>query len=264
MSDFLELMAERSRERADAARTSTPESELRAVSSVTPRPLALDGFDLIAEVKRTSPSAGTLEREGLDVVSQARQYADAGAAMISVLTEPSRFGGSAEDLRSIANTVDVPVMRKDFLVDPYQIDEARAWGASAVLLITRILDDGVLAAMLDASDEAGLTVLLEAFDAHDLERSAQAIVGREHVLLGLNCRDLATLREDVDRFGELVSSFPDNTIKIAESGIASAKDAAAVSRLGYDGILVGTALMRSEDPASLARGMINAGRAARA
>ncbi|MEO1280032.1 MAG: indole-3-glycerol-phosphate synthase TrpC, partial [Planctomycetota bacterium] len=161
-------------------------------------------------------------------------------------------------------TVDVPVMRKDFLVDPYQIGEARAWGASAVLLITRILDDGVLAAMLDASAEAGLTVLLEAFDAHDLERSAQAIAGREHVLLGLNCRDLVTLREDIDRFGELVSLFPDNTIKIAESGIASAEDAAAVSRLGYDGILVGTALMRSEDPASLAQGLIESGREARA
>ena len=264
MSGFLELMADRSRQRVEAARASMPIAELGAVAADASKPLHLIGFDLIAEVKRTSPSAGVLEREGLDVLSQARQYASAGAAMISVLTEPSRFRGSGEDLRAIAATVSVPVMRKDFLVDPYQVLEGRAWGASAVLLIARMLDDNALARMLDSAAEARLTVLLEAFDARDLDRSIQAIAGHDHVLVGLNCRDLATLREDTGRFDELVSSFPRDAIKIAESGIVSVEDAARVARLGYDGVLVGTALMRADDPERLARDMIDAGRSVRA
>ncbi len=264
MSDFLNLMASRSRQRVDIARSAIPISELRALETDSPKPLQFQSFDLIAEVKRTSPSAGVLEQNGLDIITQARHYADAGAALISVLTEPSRFGGSGKDLRSIAGELDVPVMRKDFLVDPYQIVEARCWGASAVLLIARILDDSQLCAMLDASAEMGLSVLLEAFDSSDLDRSSRAVEGRDKVMLGLNCRDLASLHEDTDRFEALITHFPGGSIKIAESGIASAEDAARVSRLGYDGVLVGTALMRSDDPHELARRMITAGRNARA
>lgn len=264
MSDFLQSMAETSAERVQAAKARIAARDLQNMATESPRPLTLDKFDLIAEVKRSSPSEGTLEQPGLDVVAQARGYADAGAAMISVLTEPTRFGGSADDLRNIALDVNVPVMRKDFLVDPYQVLEARAWGASAVLLIARMLDDDTLACMLDAAGNWELTVLLEAFDEEDLARGARAIEGRTGVLLGLNCRDLATLREDVHRFAALLDAFPSNALKIAESGIASAEDAARVARLGYDGVLVGTALMRSQDPAGLARELIDAGRRARA
>lgn len=263
MSDFLQLMAERSRARADTARAECALEEVRSMATGAPPSLALDRFDLIAEVKRTSPSAGVLAREGVDVVAQAREYARAGAAMISVLTEPSRFGGSETDLREIAAAVRVPVMRKDFLVDPYQVYEARAWGASAVLLIARMLDDDHLARMLDACADTGLAVLLEAFDAADLDRSARAIDGRRDVLLGLNCRDLATLHEDTSRFAELASAFPTGVPRIAESGIATTVDAAHVATLGYDGVLVGTALMRADDAGALARAMIDAGRAAR-
>ncbi len=184
--------------------------------------------------------------------------------MISVLTEPSRFGGSPGDIRAISASVNQPVMRKDFLVDPHQVYEARAWGASAVLLIARLLDDGLLGQLLDASEEIGLAVLLEAFDAEDLRRSVRAIQNRSNVLLGLNCRDLATLKENTSSFEELTSEFPEGAIRIAESGIVTADDAASVARLGYDGALVGTALMRSHDPVSLARSMIQAGRVARA
>lgn len=263
MSDFLHLMAAGSRARANAARSVRSLNDLRAMAVDAPPALRLDRFDLIAEVKRTSPSAGVLEREGLDVVAQARAYASAGAAMISVLTEPSRFGGDAQDLREIARAVGVPVMRKDFLVDPYQVHEARAWGASAVLLIARMLDDAHLARMLDACADTGLAVLLEAFDAADMDRSARAIDGRRDVLVGLNCRDLATLHEDTSRFAELAGAFPPGVPRIAESGIATAPDAANAAALGYDGVLVGTALMRAPEPAALARAMIIAGRAAR-
>jgi indole-3-glycerol phosphate synthase len=233
-----------------------------ALNSPEPKAMAFDRFDLIAEVKRTSPSQGVLATADSDIVALARSYADAGAAMISVLTEPSRFGGSLEDLRAIAAAVDVPAMRKDFLVDAYQVYEARAWGASAVLLIARMLDDGSLSRMLDACHSAGLTVLLEAFDAPDLNRSARMIEHRSNVLLGLNCRDLATLQEDTASFESLASAFPEGRVRIAESGIATADDPAKVARLGYDGALVGTALMRSSDPGALARAMIHAGRAA--
>lgn len=264
--DFLQQMAESSAERARAAisHEALPELRRRALATRPPLPVTLGGFGLIAEVKRSSPSQGVLAGESLDVLTQARTYAEAGASMISVLTEPSRFGGCEDDLRRIAGSVDSPVMRKDFLVDPYQLVEARAWGASAVLLIARILDDGLLRHMLDESDEMGLAVLLEAFDEEDLERASDAIEGRSNVLLGLNCRDLATLHEDVARFERLVESFPRGILKIAESGIATGHDAAAVARLGYDGVLVGTALMRSDDPGALARAMIDSGRSARA
>lgn len=265
-NNFLDDMARQSAERARAALAVEPLATLRARALATPKPkpLVLDRFDLVAEVKRSSPSQGSLAAADVDIVAQAEAYADAGAAMISVLTERARFGGSPEDLRAIADAVSVPVMRKDFLVEPYQIFEARAWGASAVLLIARILDEGVLARMLDACEEMELTILLEAFDAEDLERAARAIEGRSGVLLGLNCRDLATLQEDVSRFESLASAFPDGPVRIAESGIAKADDAAAVARLGYGGALVGTALMRSSDPSALARSMIEAGRAASA
>lgn len=265
-NNFLDDMARQSAERARAALAVESLATLRARALATPKPkpLVLDRFDLVAEVKRSSPSQGSLAAADVDIVAQAEAYADAGAAMISVLTEPTRFAGSLEDLRAIADAVRAPVMRKDFLVEPYQVFEARARGASAVLLIARILDDSLLGLMLDACLEAGLTILLEAFDAEDLERAARAIRNRSDVLLGLNCRDLATLEEDVSRFESLASAFPDGTARIAESGIATAVDAASAARLGYGGALVGTALMRSSEPGALARAMIEAGRAARA
>lgn len=261
---FLQEMADSSAARARAAieHESLAEIRRRALEAPRPKPVQLGEFALIAEVKRSSPSQGVLAADSLDALAQARRYAEAGASMISVLTEPSRFGGSEDDLRQIARSVDVPVMRKDFLVAPYQIVEARAWGASAVLLIARILDDEDLHRMLDECEEMGLGVLLEVFDGKDLERASSAIEGRGSILLGLNCRDLATLEEDVGRFGELASRFPTGVPRIAESGITTGQDAAAVARIGYDGVLVGTALMRSDDPGGLARAIIEAGRAA--
>jgi len=206
---------------------------------------------VIAEVKRSAPSVGRLAGAGLDIVAQARAYAAGGAGAISVLTEPSRFDGELADLEAVAAAVRVPVMRKDFLVDPIQIYEAAAHGASGVLLILRMLDDARLAEMLAVADELGLFVLLEAFDAGDLSR----VPPHTDHLVGLNCRNLASLQVDFARFEALASAFPAGSTKVAESGILTVEDARRVEALGYDAALVGSALMRSDDPTALVAAM---------
>lgn len=253
MSDFLGLMAVSSAARARAA---APASELRRrIADRAPPPrLSLGTFDLIAEVKRRAPSAGQLAGAGLDVVAQAQAYAAGGAAAISVLTEPSRFDGALEHLQAVAGAVPVPVMRKDFLVDPIQVLEAAAYGAGGVLLILRMLDDARLGEMQAAAREHGLFVLLEAFDAEELGRVP---VGASE-LVGLNCRDLATLQVDPARFAERVGAFPPGCTKVAESGLATPEDAGRVRGLGYEVALVGSALMRSGDPTALVAAMLEA------
>jgi indole-3-glycerol phosphate synthase len=184
-----------------------------------------------------------------------------------VLTEPSRFDGALEHLEDVAAAVpDTPVMRKDFLVEPVQVLEARKAGASGVLLITAMLSDDTLRAMLDAAFELGMFVLLEAFDENDLERSKvllgnpadhdRAAAGK--LLVGVNTRNLRTLEVDSARLERLAPLLP-NAPCVAESGLKTADDAAAVAVWGYRLALVGSALMRSEDPAGLVRDMRAAG-----
>jgi indole-3-glycerol phosphate synthase len=221
-----------------------------------------EGFDLIAEIKRRAPSAGPLV-EG-DVAAHARAYAGAGAAAVSVLTEPDEFLGSLEDVRTVARATGLPVLRKDFLVDPVQVYEARIAGASGVLLIARILDDTRLVEMLDAAWDASLFVLLEAFDAADLARATAVVATPREtsrfLLVGLNGRDLDTLGMDTARFERLAPAMPRGVPRVAESGLASASDARDVARLGFDMALVGTSLLRSADPGALVAEMIAAGR----
>jgi indole-3-glycerol phosphate synthase len=228
------------------------------------------GFDLITEVKRRSPSLGGLA--GSSVVKRARAYAEAGAAAISVLTEPDSFGGSLEDLRAISralseSTEAIPAMRKDFLTDPYQLLEARAAGAGGALLVLRILSDRELEEMLSVAKQSGLFLLLEAFDAEEIERAAAAAARAAdrgvEAMVGLNCRDLNSLEVEFTRLEELSVHFPADMRRVAESGIGSAEDAARVAASGYDLALVGTALMRQEDPGPLISSMLAAGRAAR-
>jgi indole-3-glycerol phosphate synthase len=236
-----------------ASKVSLSALEARIGRSVPPRPLRLaqGAFALLAEVKRSSPALGSLATDA-SLAARARAYVEGGAAAVSVLTEPARFRGSLEDLAEIAGSVDAPVLRKDFLVDPYQVVEARAHGASGVLLIARILSDAALRAMLDAASACGVFVLLEAFDAEDVRRSVRAVGGRATrgggVLLGVNARDLETLRIDDGRFAAMAPLLPGGIPRIAESGIASASDLARVAALGYDGALVGTAFMQAPDP----------------
>lgn len=280
MRDFLATMAASSEQRAREARSRVPVQELRRRIADRPAPPALslhpDGFDLIAEVKRRSPSKGALA--GDDVVQRARAYATAGAAAVSVLTEPEEFGGSLEDLERISASLvaddavksspgAVPTLRKDFLTDPYQVFEARALGAGGVLVILRIVDEARLEELLSAAAETGLFLLLEAFDAGDLDRSGSAIERAcelgVRALVGLNSRDLESLAVDPGRLQRLADSFPPGVPRVAESGLLDPADAACVSASGYDLGLVGTALMRSRDPSATVAAMITAGRAAK-
>ena len=270
MSDFLASMAAASHQRLIAARAVIPEAALReqAKAHKPPAPLVRSGFDLIAEIKWRSPSAGRLRSPGdgaLEAVStRARSYERAGAAALSVLTEPARFGGALEHLTAAARAVSIPALRKDFLVDPYQILEARAAGASGVLLITRMLDDLRLSEMLDAAAEWGMFVLLEAFDAVELDRAGQAASSTDaEVLVGLNARNLVTLAVDPDRLDRLADRFPPGFARVAESGLLHPDDAGRLASLGYDAALVGSALMTATSPETLVADMIRAGRHAR-
>src|SRR5512135_3305863 len=259
--------------RVAEARERVPEAALRAAVLATPAPppLHLDrhGFDVIAELKLRSPSLGDLSAATVDPVGRLEAYAEGGAAVCSILTEPTRFDGDLEHLRLAAETLQpfgVPAMRKDFLVDPYQVIEARAYGASGVLLIVRMVPREQLIAMLDCAAELGLFVLLEAFDADDLavaEAIAREREGRdEQVLMGLNCRDLETLEIDPRRFAELRGRLPFQWPAVAESGVLTPDDAARVVRLGYRMALVGTSLMRRTDPARAVQELVEAGRKA--
>jgi indole-3-glycerol phosphate synthase len=266
---FLAQMAAQSAARVREARAARTEESLLAAcrAAPAPPPLRLDRFDLIAEIKRHSPAEGALAADA-DVAARARDYATAGAAAVSVLTEPARFGGSLADLGAAARALHargVPVMRKDFLVDPWQVLEARAAGAGGVLLIVAMLSDEVLGQMIATAREQGLFTLLEAFDATDLERAAKMLgnaPGAPPLLVGVNTRDLRTLAVDPGRLAALAPQLPPGIPAVAESGLHDAADAAAAAALGYRLALVGTALMRAERPEQLAVAMIAAGRAA--
>jgi indole-3-glycerol phosphate synthase len=260
-------------QRVAEARARLPEAALRAAVRGTPPPpplrLERHGFDVIAELKLRSPSLGDLSAATLDPVRRLQAYAEGGAAVCSILTEPTRFDGDLEHLRLAAGTLrpyGVPAMRKDFLVDPYQVIEARAHGASGVLLIVRMVPREQLIAMLDCAAELGLFVLLEAFDADDLAIAGTIAHGRqdrdEQVLLGLNCRDLETLEIDPRRFASLRDRLPLDWPAVAESGVLTAADAARVAQLGYRLALVGTSLMRRPDPARAVQELVEAGRKA--
>jgi indole-3-glycerol phosphate synthase len=270
--DFLAEMAARSRERAADTRARTSEASLRSqIEAALPvRPLPAHGFLLIAEVKRISPAQGILtagEQSAADVASRAAMYAGACASAVSVLTEPSRFGGTLDDLAAASRSATIPVMRKDFLVDPIQILEARACCASGILLIVKMLSDHDLASMLATAAGMGMFTLVEAFDAEDLQRTGAILSTREHqpgtILIGLNTRDLRTLHVDPARLAQLVEKFPPGYPRIAESGLDTPDDIRRIVELGYDGALVGSALMRAADPPALCRAMAEAAQAAR-
>lgn len=274
MSDFLALMAQNSKRRAAEARQRETLSALRRRALAMPDCPQLElhsgRFDIIAEVKRHAPSVGALRPADADdpdlIGRQAEAYVRGGAAVISVLTEPETFHGALEDLTAAARAVPIPIMRKDFLVDPYQVIEARAAGAAGVLLILRMLDDPHLEQMLDAAGELGLFVILEAFDKNDLVRAHQVTSTLDddavRVLVGLNSRNLVTLEIDAERLARLAKAFPDGLPRVAESGLETPADVARVAALGYGLALVGTALMKASNPTKLTADMIEAGRIA--
>jgi len=266
MSDFLRQMAASSAERAAAIGRAFVDGDFDKPVA----PLRYGDFDVIAEIKERSPAEGDLASGNNDRVARAERYARGGALAISVLTEPTRFSGTLAHLAEVATALPgTPVMRKDFLVDTLQILEARRSGASGVLLIATMLDDSTLRAMLDCCYEHELFVLLESFDERDLRRCS-ALLERERdgeraergdLMFGVNTRNLRTLEVDSERLEKLSAQLPRGYC-VAESGLHSPEDAARVASLGYRVALVGTALMRSDDPESLVSAMRKAGASA--
>jgi indole-3-glycerol phosphate synthase len=205
--------------------------------------LAGEEMALIAEVKRASPSKGLL-KEDLNPRELAATYRRGGAAAISVLTEPDHFRGSMEDLGA-ASEAGLPVLRKDIIIDPFQVFEARAWGADALLLIVRVLGNE-MPALYRSARSLGLDVLVEVFDESDVERALDL----EPQLIGINHRDLATFEVDPDRTAKLAPLIPDGCTIVALSGLEARKEVEALRAAGADAVLVGESLVRAPDPAA--------------
>jgi len=244
--------------RDDLARreSQTSAAELRsALADVDPPRdpmprLRAPGSSVIAEVKRRSPSKGDLAAIP-DPAELAGRYAAGGAAAISVLTEERRFGGSLDDLRAVRAAVDVPLLRKDFIVEPYQVLEARVAGADLVLLIVAALDDDTLRRLHDQARELEMAVLVEVHDETETMRAVE--LGAE--LVGVNARNLKTLEIDQDVFGRLAPLVPDDRVKVAESGIFGPVDVKRYVAEGANAVLVGEALVKDGDPEGAVRAM---------
>jgi indole-3-glycerol phosphate synthase len=209
--------------------------------------LARPGLSLIAEFKRRSPSAGDIAATA-DLVGQVGAYERGGAAALSILTEEGSFGGSLDDLRAARDACELPILRKDFIVDPYQLYEAAVYGADAVLLIVRALDDGELRAIYDEARGLDLDCLVEVHDGDELERALRL----DAEVIGVNNRDLDTGAVDVGTTYELMPDVPAGKTVVAESGISAPSELEELDRVGVDAVLIGEALMRSEDPEALA------------
>lgn len=280
MSGFLDEMARSSAARAAQALAAEPfaalERRARAAARSPRLVLSAQGFDVIAELKLVSPAAGRLGAPDEDWLKRVKAYAQGGACAVSVLTEPSRFDGSLEHLRQAGAALapfKVPTMRKDFLVDPYQVLEARAAGAGGVLLIVRMLSRSQMLPLLDAAAEHGLFVLLEAFDADDLHAARELLAahmqtraggGGHDILVGINSRDLQTLQVVPERFEALAPRLPPDLPAVAESGVATPSDALRMMRLGFRLALIGTALMSHDDPRQLLREILTTTRTVKA
>jgi indole-3-glycerol phosphate synthase len=210
---------------------------------------------VIAEVKRASPSRGPLA-DIRDPAALAADYAAGGASAVSVLTEGRRFGGSLADLEAVGARVDVPVLRKDFVVDPYQVWEARAYGAEMVLLIVAALGRAQLAELVALAREVGLTPLVEVHDEAEVERAVESGA----TVIGVNARDLTTLVVERGTFARVAPHIPEGLVRIAESGVRGPGDVAAYAKAGADAVLVGEALVTRGDPRTAVAGLLAASR----
>jgi indole-3-glycerol phosphate synthase len=232
------------------------EAALRERADMRPFAEALTspGISVIAEHKRRSPSAGPL-REGLSVSDVARAYERGGATALSILTEPFHFGGALEDLREARGAAALPVLRKDFIVDPYQLYESAAAGADAILLIVAALDDHDLHRLYRDARALDLDVLVEVHDEEELERALEI----DADVLGINNRDLSDFTVDIDRTYELLSDVPAGKTVVSESGFTSREQLDDLERVGVDAVLVGEALMRAEDIEAACRALTGGG-----
>jgi indole-3-glycerol phosphate synthase len=249
--DLLEAIVAATRTRVAAAMAREPRSllERRALSHLpdaaafTNRLARSGSINVIAECKRRSPSRGVL-RAAYDPVTIAAGYERAGAAAISVLTEPGFFDGSLDHLVSVRQAVRIPLLRKDFIVDEYQLLEARAAGADAVLLIVATLDDGALVALSTAARDLGLAALVEVHSADECRRAIAAGAA----IIGVNNRNLRTLQVNLDASREIANLLPRSAIGISESGLKTPADLQAMKALGYGAFLMGERFMVEPDP----------------
>jgi indole-3-glycerol phosphate synthase len=236
-------------ERRRGALTLPPASGALPFAETLRRP----GLSLIAEHKRRSPSAGVIRADASleDVIGA---YERGGAAALSVLTEQANFGGSAADLRLARAATDLPILRKDFIVDPYQVDESLALGADAILLIVAALTDEELGELHALASKRGLSALVEVHDRAELERALACGAS----IVGVNNRDLRTLEVDTERTFELLPEIPGGVITVAESGFNAPAQFVALREAGVDAVLVGEALMRAEDIERATRRLLSA------
>jgi indole-3-glycerol phosphate synthase len=252
MSDILSEIVAHKRQEIAAAKVAVPEADLRAQLATALAPCDFAGalaargaVALIAEVKRASPSAGLI-RKDFDAVAIAQTYQQHGATCISVLTDAKFFQGSLDDLRRVRAAVEIPVLRKDFILDAYQLLEARAAGADAVLLIAECLDDCQLRGLHNQTIELGMAPLVELYDPENLPRVLEAGA----TLIGVNNRDLRSFKTDLEHVIRLRSRVPDDCLLVAESGICTAADVERLRAAGIDAMLVGESLMRADDIAA--------------
>ena len=251
---FLEYILSAKRAEIDAARALKPQSELERLAAKREEfrgfgeSLARPGVRVIAEIKRASPSLGDI-RPDLHAGDLALAYQTGGAAALSVLTEPAFFKGSAKDLKRAREFTELPVLRKDFILDPYQVYETAAMGADAMLIIVRILDDEALQSLLALAHGIGLETLVEIHD----ETDAQRIAPLAPPLVGINNRDLAHFHTDTDRAARLAALLPRGTSPVAASGIREEADIQRALAAGLRRFLVGESLVRHPDPSALLR-----------
>jgi indole-3-glycerol phosphate synthase len=253
----LDAIAQRKRAEVDQLRCAEAALWAKAESLPPTRGIAqaLRGGTIIAEMKRRSPSGGELRPE-MDPVSVAREYAACGVAAISVLTDGPDFGGSLDDLASVRAALDLPLLRKDFTIDPVQIAEARVAGADWVLLIVAMLDQDSLDSCLAGAARSGTRAIVE---VHDVDEAGVALAAGAECI-GINNRNLETLTTDLGTFARVRRAIPDGVMCVAESGVRSPEDVTRLVNEGADAVLIGEALMRAASPAAACAAMVAAAR----
>lgn len=258
--DVLESILAGVREDLAQRQAETPLDQLKAQAASRELPKEVlttfrqPGVGVIAEVKRRSPSRGEIAMIP-DPAALAREYQAGGALAISVLTEARHFSGSLADLQAVRAAVDVPILRKDFVISAYQLWEARAYGADLVLLIVAALDQNALLALHERAESLGLTALVEVHDEVELARALDA--GAR--LIGVNARNLRDLSVDRDLFPRLAAAIPDTVLRVAESGIRGPRDLVAAASAGADLVLVGEGLVTGHDPRQAVADLVTAG-----
>ena len=261
MPDILRRIVAHKREELAAREAGLPLVEVRARASDAEPPrdfagaLAGQEVAIVAEIKRASPSGGAISEGAFDPAAIARGYGGAGAAALSVLTDEEFFAGRLEYLTLAREACSIPVLRKDFILEDYQVHEARAAGADAVLLIVAVLDPALLSDLLALTHSLGMTALVESHDEAELE----AAIASGARVLGVNNRDLRTFEVDLGTTERLATIVPDDRVLVAESGVHTREDVQRLADAGADAALVGTALMRAEDPGEALRELVGVG-----